>query len=74
MSRLFSKSVILILAVAFLMTSIAVAQNDDAQPNIVIEEMRHDLGEQYEREVFSHKFQVKNTGQADLVIEQVKPG
>ena len=63
----------LALVVGFVLASVVVAQDDPA-PTIVIEEMVHKLGELYERETFSHKFKVKNTGNADLRIEQVKPG
>ena len=52
----------------------AVGAQDGNTPTIIIEEMRHDLGKQYERKVFRHKFKVKNTGKADLMIEKVKPG
>ena len=45
-----------------------------AKPSIVIEEMRHDLGEIFEQEVYKHKFEIKNEGDVDLVIEKVKPG
>lgn len=45
-----------------------------AKPSIVIEEMRHDLGEIFEKEVYTHRFAVKNEGDLDLVIEKVKPG
>lgn len=63
----------LALLAGFVLVSFVMAQ-DDSEPTIVIEEMIHQLGEQYERETFSHKFKVKNTGKADLLIEQVKPG
>lgn len=60
---------------AFAMTAAPVMSEDDAaKPRIVIEEMRHDLGEVYEAEKYTHKFTVKNEGAADLLIENVKPG
>jgi len=43
-------------------------------PKIYIEEMRFDLGEVYEADVYKHRFAVQNQGDADLVIEKVKPG
>jgi hypothetical protein len=45
-----------------------------ANPKIVIEEPRYDLGEIYEQDVYKHKFEVKNAGDAELVIKRVKPG
>jgi hypothetical protein len=50
------------------------AAKDAAKPRILIEEMRHDLGEVYEADKYSWKFTVKNAGDADLKIEKVKPG
>ena len=44
------------------------------QPKALIEEKRHDLGEVYEQDKYSHQFSVKNIGDADLKIEKVKPG
>ena len=46
----------------------------EGKPKIVIDEMRHDLGEIFETDVYKHKFTIKNDGDADLVIEKVKPG
>ena len=68
-----SRGVTLTLLIGFVLATTVGAQ-DDNQPNIIIEEMRHDLGKQYERKIFAHTFKVKNTGKADLRIEQVKPG
>ena len=50
------------------------AAKDTAKPRIVIEEMRHQLGDVYEAEKYTHVFTVKNAGDADLKIEKVKPG
>ena len=67
-------AIIAVLA-AFAVTAVPVMSEDDAaKPRIVIEEMRHDLGQVYEAEKYTHKFTVKNTGTADLLIENVKPG
>jgi len=68
-----SRGVTLALLIGLVLTTAVGAQDGD-QPTIIIEEMRHELGKQYEREVFRHKFKVKNTGKADLRIEKVKPG
>ena len=63
----------LALLVVLVLGSVVWAQEED-HPTIVIEEPRHDLGEQYERKVFRHSFKVKNTGKTDLHINNVKPG
>ena len=68
-----SKGVTLALLIGFVLTTVVGAQ-DEKQPTVIIEEMRHDLGERYEEKVFKHTFKVKNTGKADLRIAQVKPG
>lgn len=63
------------LVAAFALIPVSVTSADDAaKPEILIEEMRHDLGEVYEQEKYTHKFKVKNVGTADLMIEKVKPG
>ena len=62
-------------AVFALTTAVVVSGADtDKQPKIVIEEMRHDFGQIYERKVYRHTFTVRNRGTADLVVEHVKPG
>ncbi len=63
----------LALLVGLVLVSVVWAQVEN-HPTIVIEEPRHDLGEQYEQKVFRHSFKVKNTGKADLHIKTVKPG
>jgi hypothetical protein len=63
----------LALLIVIVLGSVVWAQ-EDKHPTIVIEETRHELGEQYERKVYRHTFKVKNTGEADLQIKQVKPG
>lgn len=62
------------LLAAFVLASGVVAQEKEGKPQIVIEEMRHDLGEVFETKAYKHQFKVKNTGTADLEIKQVKPG
>jgi hypothetical protein len=44
------------------------------QPTIVIDEMRHDMGEVFEQDKYAHVFKVKNVGKANLEILSVKPG
>jgi len=71
-------------AISLLLTTVAVATDEKTeartaadqggQPAIVIEQMRHDMGEVFEQDKYKHLFTVKNTGDADLVIESVKPG
>ena len=63
----------LALLIAFVLTTGLVAGDED-QPAILIEKMRHELGKVYEKKKFRHTFKVKNTGTANLEIEQVKPG
>jgi len=46
----------------------------DLQPKIVIPQIRHDLGDIFELEKYEYAFVVRNTGRADLLIEEVKPG
>jgi len=42
-------------------------------PRIELDEMRQDLGDISQRETYDYKFSVHNRGNADLVIEKVKP-
>lgn len=46
----------------------------EGQPKIRCAEPRFDFGEVYEQESYTHEFVLENTGDADLVIEKVKPG
>jgi hypothetical protein len=73
MRTIVSRVVALALLIGFVLTTV-VGADGEKQPTIIIEEMVHELGKQYERKVFKHSFKVKNTGNADLQIEQVKPG
>jgi hypothetical protein len=63
-------------ASVLLISTLAWSQQTEqkAQPLCVIEEMRHDLGEVFEQEKYSHVFKVRNSGDADLQILNVKPG
>lgn len=69
-----SRGVSLALLVAFVLSAGIAVSDEDKAPRIVIEQMRYDMGEVYEQKVYKHKFKVKNTGNADLRIEKVKPG
>ena len=43
-------------------------------PEILIKEMRFELGEVFQEDTFAHTFKVQNIGDADLEIKSVKPG
>ena len=43
-------------------------------PVIQVPVTTHDFGEVFRQEKFVHAFVVRNVGNADLVIEEVKPG
>ncbi len=45
-----------------------------SKPSIEIPRMREDLGRVFERANYEYSFVVRNRGNADLVIEDVKPG
>ena len=67
--------ILLLLVGAVLLGSFAAAfAQEPLQPKMYIQKMRHDFGKTYERETFEYTFVVKNRGQADLVINNVKPG
>ena len=44
------------------------------RPIIMIPSMAFNFGEMYHQDSYVHAFTVKNTGNADLTIEDVKPG
>lgn len=44
------------------------------RPVIEIPSMSFNFGEIYHQDQYVHSFTVKNTGKADLTIEDVKPG
>jgi hypothetical protein len=75
MSAFAKHGIVVLLIGAVLLVSIAAAfAQEPLQPKIYIQKMRHDFGKTYEQETFEHTFIVKNRGQADLVIDNVKPG
>jgi hypothetical protein len=79
-----AKGVMLAVLLAFVVTAAGVAQEQQqaqektapaaGEPTATIENTRHDFGEVYEQKGYKHTFKIKNTGTADLLIEQVKPG
>jgi hypothetical protein len=80
MRRLIRSSALVAFAVVFLLAAVAWAQEtkDEApqgpQPNCLIEELRHDMGEVFEQERYVYEFKVKNLGDANLEIVSVRPG
>ena len=68
------KGLTLICVMARLMPAALTSAQDEAQPSILIEEMRHDMGEVFETDFYKYSFIVKNVGEADLHIKGVKPG
>ena len=66
----------LICVMALLLPAALTSAQDEAQPqpSILIEEMRHDMGEVFETDFYKYSFKVKNVGEADLHINGVKPG
>ena len=72
--RKISSGLALIFIVVFLLSSAVMADEEKNQPSILIEEMRHDMGEVFERDTYKYAFKVKNVGKAELTIESVKPG
>jgi hypothetical protein len=69
------------LSLALMVPAIGGAQNaakkpasTGPKPVIEIPKMKHDFGEVFEREKYEYTFIVRNRGNADLVIEDVKPG
>ena len=64
----------LAMVLTLVLASVVGAQNDEPMPVIVIQEPNHNMGEIFEAKVYKHVFKVRNEGNADLVIENVKPG
>jgi hypothetical protein len=76
MRKLISGSVLAAFVVVSLLAGLAWAQDEDQgpQPSCLIEELRHDMGEVFEQDKYTHEFIVKNIGNADLEIVSVRPG
>ncbi len=71
MRKTLSGGVIFALLVTLVLSPAVFAED---QPTIVIEKMRHDFGQVFEQDMYRHAFKVRNEGNANLVIEKVKPG
>ena len=67
-----------VLALALLVPVMGEAQNESGaalkQPAIEIPSMSYNFGDVYHQDKYVHAFIVKNRGQGDLVIDDVKPG
>lgn len=63
-----------ICVLAVLLPAAFSSAQDEAQPSILIEEMRHDMGEVFEQDSYKYAFKVKNVGGGELQIKSVKPG
>ena len=72
--RKITGSLALVFVIAVFLSSVVLAVDEETHPSILIEEMRHDMGEVFEQKTYKHKFVIKNTGTADLEIQSVKPG
>jgi hypothetical protein len=73
MRKTLTGGAVLALLAAFVFSPIAFGEDED-QPTIIIENMRHDFGEVFEQDSYRHAFKVKNEGKAELRIDKVKPG
>ncbi len=64
----------LLFLIVLLGLTVAQAEDEKARPALVIPSPRHDAGSHWEGETVSHTFEVKNDGDAELRILNVKPG
>ncbi len=64
----------LICVLAVLLPAALTSAQEEAQPSILIEEMRHDMGEVFEQDFYKYAFTIKNVGGGELHIKSVKPG
>jgi len=73
----------IVLALALALPGVIAAQGDKQepkqeskgpQPAIEIPDMTFKLGKVFERPKYDHTFTVRNRGNGDLIIEDVKPG
>jgi len=76
MKRLYLATV---LALALALPVVISAQDDKQEskgpkPVIEIPDMTFNLGKVFERAKYDHTFTVRNRGNGDLIIEDVKPG
>jgi ABC-type thiamine transport system substrate-binding protein len=65
------KKYLTIVPLLFLLAGITFAQ--DKVPKLVVKSFEHDFGKIKEGVKVSHTFELKNEGNADLVIEGVAP-
>ena len=61
------------LAVLFVLGAAAGARADEPKPVMFLPQLRYDFGKLFEQEKYVHDFVVKNRGNADLIIKDVKP-
>ena len=74
LKRRLNAVILLVAMFALIGASVVMSQDGGPQPSITIPKMRHDFGKVFEMEKYEYTFLVRNTGKADLVIEDVKPG
>lgn len=65
------KKYLTLFSLLLLLTAPTLAQ--DKAPKLVIESLEHNFGKVKEGQKISHSFQLKNEGNADLLIEGVAP-
>jgi hypothetical protein len=61
-------------ALLLVLAAAGAAQDKAARPLAEFSELTFDFGEVFEQTEYAHTFVVRNTGKADLIIEDVKPG
>jgi hypothetical protein len=64
---------VIVLLTALVTAAVRPASAQD-RPRISISSLRQDLGDVFEQATYEYVFVVRNTGEADLVITEVKPG
>jgi hypothetical protein len=74
MRALVIKGIVILLLIISGISAIAAASDEENQPVMVLQEMQFDMGKIFEQDTYNHVFIVKNTGKADLIINNVKPG
>jgi hypothetical protein len=74
MNRIVKKGMTYLVVAAFVLGTVAAVLASEQQPSIVIPQIVHNMGKVPEQDTYEYKFAVRNTGKADLVIDNVKPG
>jgi hypothetical protein len=74
MNPIAKRGVTVLIAATVVLGLLTAALAQQPQPQIVIPKMLHDLGSVFEQDKYEYTFVVQNTGKADLVIDNVKPG